>query len=154
MCAPFILSNMKNNLFEKLVGSWSLVEMIEVSLDGGEITYPMGIKPKGLIIYNHDGFMSAQIMSADSENFDTKNNAAYLAYSGPFQTDDEKETVSHTMYISLFENWRNQIQIRKVLFKDGLLHLETEQPFMYNSRLVTHKLTWKRIEQSIKTINH
>lgn len=137
-----------------MVGSWSLVEMIEVSLDGGEITYPMGIKPKGLIIYNRDGFMSAQIMSADSENFDTKNNAAYLAYSGPFQTDDEKETVSHTMYFSFLKIGETRHKSEKFLFKDGLLHLETEQPFMYNSRLVTHKLTWKRIEQSIKTINH
>lgn len=143
---------MKNNLFKILIGSWALVEMIEVPLGEGEITHPMGIKSKGLIIYNSDGYMSAQIMRVDSENFDAKNNEAYLAYSGPFQTDDEKQTVSHTMSISLFENWRNQTQIRKVLFKDGLLHLETQQPFMNNSRLVTHKLTWKRIEQSIK--NH
>lgn len=98
--------------------------------------------------------MSAQIMNINPENFETKKNTAYLAYSGPFQTDDEKQTVSHTMYVSLFENWRNHTQVRKVLFKDGLLHLETEQPFMNNSRLVTHKLTWKRIEKSIKTINH
>ncbi|KFF04146.1 lipocalin-like domain-containing protein [Flavobacterium reichenbachii] len=143
---------MKKNLFEILIGSWTLVELIEVPLDGGEIIYPMGNKPKGLIIYSGDGYMSAQIMNTDFENLDSKNNAAYLAYSGPFQTDDEKQTVSHTMYVSLFENWRDQTQNRKVIFKDGLLHLETDKPFTSNSQLVIHKLTWKRIEQSNK--NH
>ncbi|MBB4801650.1 hypothetical protein HNP37_001711 [Flavobacterium nitrogenifigens] len=143
---------MKNNLFEKLLGSWTLVELIEVPLKDGEITNPMGIKPKGIIIYNLDGYMSAQIMNTDFENSDTKNNKPYLAYSGPFKTDDEKQIVSHTMSVSLFENWRDQTQNRKVLFKDGLLHLETEKPFISNSRLVIHKLIWKRMEQSNK--NH
>lgn len=143
---------MKQKLFEILIGSWTLVELIEVSLDSGEITHPMGLEPKGIIIYNRDGYMSAQIMNADFENSVAKNNEAYLAYSGPFQTNDEKQIVSHTMYVSLFENWRDQTQNRKVLFKNGLLHLETEKPFMSNSRLVTHKLTWKRMEQSNK--NH
>lgn len=144
MYAHLFLNSMKTNLFEKLIGSWTLVELIEVPLDGGEITHPMGLQPKGLIIYNNDGFMSAQIMNTDFGNFDTKDREAYLAYSGPFTTDDEKQIVSHTMYVSLFENWRDQTQNRKVLFKDDLLHLETEKPFMSNSRLVTHKLTWKR----------
>ncbi|CAM3740560.1 lipocalin-like domain-containing protein [Flavobacterium chungbukense] len=143
---------MKENLFKKLIGSWILVELIEVPLDGGEITYPMGIKPKGIIIYNNDGYMSAQIMKTDSENSDAKDNESYLAYSGPFKTDDEKQIVSHTMYVSLLESWRNQTQNRIVLFKDNLLHLETEEPFISNSRLVIHKLTWKRIEKSNK--NH
>ncbi|MCP2029842.1 hypothetical protein L1276_005036 [Flavobacterium sp. HSC-32F16] len=142
---------MKQNLFEILIGSWTLVELIEVPLDGGEITHPMGLKPKG-VIYNHDGYMSAQIMNTDFGNFDTKDNEVYLAYSGPFKTDDEKQIVSHTMYVSLLESWRDQTQNRKVLFKDDLLHLETEKPFISNSRLVIHKLTWKRIEQSNK--NH
>jgi len=138
------LSSMKTNLFEKLIGSWILFELIEVPLDGREITHPMGLQPKGLIIYNSDGFMSAQIMNTDFGNLDTKDREAYLAYSGPFKIDDKKQIVSHTMSISLFENWRNETQNRKVLFKDGLLHLETEKPFISNSRLVTHKLTWKR----------
>ncbi|WP_426485273.1 lipocalin-like domain-containing protein [Flavobacterium sp. 2] len=143
---------MKNNLFEILIGSWTLVELIEVPLGDGKITNPMGTKPKGIIIYNSDGYMSAQIMNTDFEHSDTKDSTSYLAYSGPFKTDDEKQIVSHTMSVSLFENWRNETQNRKVLFKDGLLHLETEKPFISNSRWVIHKLTWKRTEQLNK--NH
>ncbi|TDO19761.1 lipocalin-like domain-containing protein [Pedobacter duraquae] len=37
---------MEATLFEKLVGTWSLVELIEVPVNGGEITYPMGKNAK------------------------------------------------------------------------------------------------------------
>lgn len=135
-------------LFEKLVGTWTLVELIEVPVNGGESTHPMGEHPKGLIIYNPDGYMSAQIMDTHRENFHqehwtnaTQEGSTYLAYSGPFKTDDEKQLVSHTMYISLFPNWTGQTQNRIVIFKD----IESEKPFTSNSRLVIHKLTWKRV---------
>ncbi|MFD1604809.1 lipocalin-like domain-containing protein [Flavobacterium artemisiae] len=153
---------MKRNLFEKIIGSWTLVELLEVPLDGGTTIYPMGRNPKGLIIYNRDGYMSAQIMNNESKSLDSKNSEdssneetddhyTYLAYSGPFVIDEEKQIVSHTMFISLFQKWRNQTQNRKVYFENELLHLETEN-FRSNSRLVTHKLTWKKAEKS--STNH
>lgn len=144
-------------LFEKLLGTWILVELIEVPVNGGEITHPMGGNPKGLIIYSPDGFMSAQIMDTNRKNFNqehwinatpeeyTEEGSTYLAYSGSFKTDDAKQMVSHTMFVSLFPNWTEQTQNRIVHFKNGLLHLESEKPFTSNSRLVTHKLTWKRV---------
>jgi len=148
---------MKTTLFEQLTGAWTLIQLSEVPVDAGAITYPMGEKPKGLIIYNSDGYMSAQIMNPDRKNFRqehwagaspeeyTQEGSAYMAYSGPFHTDDEKQTVSHTMFISLFPNWTGQTQTRLVHFTDGLLHLESGQPFVANGRLVTHKLTWKKV---------
>lgn len=148
---------METTLFERLLGVWTLVELTEVPLYSGGITYPMGKNPKGLIIYNQNGYMSAQIMNSERGNSHqehwtnavpeeyTQESTTYLAYSGPFSTDDEKQIVSHTMYISLFPNWTGQTQDRNVVFKDGFLHLESAKPFMSNSRLVTHKLIWKRI---------
>lgn len=149
---------MENTLFKKIVGTWTLVELIEVPVNGGETTHPMGENPKGLIIYSSDGYMSAQIMNAQRKDFHQEHwtnatpeeyaqeSSTYLAYSGPFKTDDEKQIVSHTMYVSLFPNWTGQTQNRIVLFKDRFLHLESEKPFISNSRLVIHKLTWKRVE--------
>ncbi|WP_346986052.1 lipocalin-like domain-containing protein [Chryseobacterium sp. POE27] len=148
---------METTLFEKLVGTWTLVELIEVPVNGGEITRPMGKNPKGLIIYNPDGYMSAQIMNLNRSNFRqehwinataeeyTQEASTYLAYSGPFETDDEKQMVSHTMDVSLFPNWTGQTQKRIVTFIDGFLHLESEKPFISNSRLVTHQLIWKKV---------
>lgn len=148
---------MKTSLFEKLIGTWKLAELIEVPINGGEITYPMGKNPKGLIIYNPDGYMSAQIMNPQRRNFGqedwtiatpeeyTEEASTYLAYSGPFSTDEEKQIVNHTVEVSLFPNWTGQTQSRTVIFKDGFLHLESVKPFISNSRLVTHKLTWKKV---------
>ncbi len=148
---------MEKTLFEKLTGSWKLVDLIEVAVDGGEITKPMGDDPKGLIIYNSDGYMSAQIMNPERKNFTqehwtnatpeeyTMEASTYMAYSGSFQTDDEKQIVSHIIDISLFPNWMGQTQNRKVIFRDRLLHLESEKPFLSNSRLVIHKLKWKKV---------
>jgi len=149
---------MKSTLFKQLLGSWTLVELIEVPVDGGEITYPMGRQPKGIIMYSPDGYMSAQIMNSD-RSYVTEEHAAsaplgfsqpgatYLAYSGAFYTYDEKQIVKHTMYVSLFPDWTGETQSRLVHFSDGLLHLESGQPFIANGRLVIHRLTWKRVEQ-------
>jgi len=144
-------------LFDKLIGTWTLVKLIEVPEDGSETTQPMGENPKGVIIYSPDGYMSAQIMNPNRTNFKqehwsnatpeeyTEEGSTYLAYSGPFATDDDAQTVSHTMYVSLFPNWTGQTQNRMVKFEDGFLHLESGKPFTSNSRLVKHKLTWKKV---------
>lgn len=153
----YLLMIMETTLFEKLVGTWTLVELTEVPVNGGEITLPMGENPKGLIIYHPDGYMSAQIMNLNRSNFQqehwtnataeeyTQEASTYLAYSGPFETDDKKQMVSHTMDVSLFPNWTGQTQKRIVTFKNGFLHLESEKPFISNSRLVTHQLIWKKV---------
>ncbi|MNI59704.1 hypothetical protein D3C87_625720 [compost metagenome] len=147
---------MENILFKQIIGTWSLVELIEIPVSGGAIIHPMGKNPKGLIIYNSEGYMSAQIMernrkknhqepgkNASPEEY-TQEGCTYLAYSGRFKTDDKKQMVSHMIYVSLFSDWVGQMLNRIVLFKDEFLHLESEKPFTSNSRLVTHKLIWKR----------
>ena len=151
---------METSLFNQLIGSWTLIDLIEVPVDGGEITRPMGEGAKGLIIYNPDGFMSAQIMNPDRKNFAeehytgatpeeyTQEGSTYLAYSGPFHVDEEKKTLMHSMYVSLFPNWTGQTQSRIVYFREGLLHLESGTPFISNGVKVTHKLTWKRVGQT------
>jgi hypothetical protein len=150
---------METSLFSQLIGSWKLVNLIEVAVEGGSISHPMGKEPKGLIIYSPDGYMSAQIMNPDRKNFVkehftgatpeeyTQEGSTYLAYSGPFEVDEANKTLSHTMYVSLFPNWTGQTQNRIVSFKDGLLHLESGKPFISNGLKVVHKLSWKRVTE-------
>lgn len=137
------------------------MKLIEVPVDGGEINYPMGENPKGLIIYNRDGYMSVQIMNAKSQNFHHEHGTGatkeeckqeaptYLAYSGAFSTDDDNQALYHSIYVSLFPNWTGQMQSRKVHFKDGLLHLESGEPFFKNDKMVTHKLTWVKLTNGV-----
>ncbi|NJI72261.1 lipocalin-like domain-containing protein [Sphingobacterium kitahiroshimense] len=153
---------MEATLFKRLIGTWTLVEMIEVRLENGDISYPMGTSPKGLIIYNPDGYMSVQIMNPERKNFDkerwtgataeeyVQEGSTYLAYSGPFDADEEKLILSHTMFISLFPNWSGQTQNRVIRFENEYLFLESGKPFLSEGKKVVHKLKWKRAE-NLKT---
>jgi len=40
--------------------------------------------------------------------------ATYLAYSGPFYVNEEKNSLQHEMTVSLFPNWLNNVQTRLV----------------------------------------
>ncbi len=42
----------------------------------------------------------------------------YIAYSGPFHTDEEKQPLTHSMFVSLFPNWLGETQ-RRVVKIDG-----------------------------------
>jgi hypothetical protein len=49
-------------LHNEIRGAWTLISYIEQDDDSGPITYPLGPDAQGLIIYTHDGYMSAQLM--------------------------------------------------------------------------------------------
>jgi Lipocalin-like domain len=59
----------------------------------------------------------------------------YIAYSGPFHTDEEKQTLTHSMFVSLFPNWLGQTQPRVVKIEGDMLHLSSATPIRYR---------WKR----------
>jgi len=46
-----------------LVGTWRLRSWKNVGSDGSEVD-PLGERPVGYIFYNHDGYMSVEIMAA------------------------------------------------------------------------------------------
>jgi hypothetical protein len=47
---------------EDLVGTWRLRSWKNVGSDGSEV-HPLGERPVGYIFYNHDGYMSVEIMA-------------------------------------------------------------------------------------------
>ena len=111
---------MTKTLREQLIGAWKLVSYVEKPVDGSAPSYPMGEKPEGIIMYTPDGYMSAQLERAGRPPFasgdwfrgtveEVKEEAAgYIAYCGPFQTDEEKQQLTHSMFVSLFPNWIGQ----------------------------------------------
>jgi len=58
--------------------------------------------------------------------------------------DEEKGTLTHTMFISLFPNWTGQTQPRVVKIEGDLLHLSTASPILSSGKKVNSYLTWKR----------
>ena len=43
---------------------------------------------------------------------DAEEASTYIAYSGPSHVDEEKKTLTHSMFVSLFPNWTGQTQPR------------------------------------------
>lgn len=128
---------MVQTLRERLIGAWKLVSYVEKPIDGSTPVYPMGEKPQGIVMYTPDGCMSAQLMKPGRPPFasgdwfrgtdqELKAEAlGYIAYSGHFHTDKEKQTLTHSMFVSLFPNWLGQAQARVVKIEGDMLHLGT-----------------------------
>jgi Lipocalin-like domain len=110
---------------------------------------------EGLIIYSPDGYMSGQLMkpgrpayaSGDMDRGTTEERAAaasgYLAYSGPFDVDEEAATLRHHMSVSLFPNWIGDTQERFVELDGDTLTISTA-PVIVQGIELTPRLIWKR----------
>lgn len=122
---------------EPFLGSWRLVSY-EHALPSGEVLRPFGEAPFGLILYQADGRMSAQISTgsparlASDDPFEaTAEEAAeawrtYFGYWGTFTVNTEQGIVVHHVEGSSFSNWIGTVQVRHFRF-DGAdrLILET-----------------------------
>lgn len=145
-----------NGLRERLIGAWALVSYEERPVDGSPSFFPMGKTPKGIIMYTPDGFMSAQLSKPERKPFasgdwfmasdaDFRGEAtSYIAYTGPFHVDEEKQHLTHSMFISLFPNWIGQTQPRVVRIEGDRLFLSTVSPISSGGKTVNSHLEWRR----------
>ena len=148
------------SLRERLIGAWTLESYEERPVDGSASFYPLGTTPKGIIMYTPDGFMSAQLSRLDRKPFasgdwfkasdaEFKDEAtSYIAYTGPFHVDEEKQHLTHSMFISLFPNWIGQTQPRVVRIEGDRLFLSTAQPISSSGKTVNSHLAWRRADAS------
>lgn len=150
----------EKSLRERLIGAWSLVSYEERPVDGSPSFYPMGETPKGIIMYTPDGFMSAQLSTPDRKPFasgdwfvtsdaEFKDEASsYIAYTGPFNVDEAKQHLTHSMFISLFPNWIGQTQPRVVRIEGDRLFLSSASPISSRGKTVISYLQWQRADAS------
>jgi Lipocalin-like domain len=149
---------MAEGLRARLIGAWKLVSYRENPVDGSAPFEPLGLEPHGIIMYTPDGYMSAQLSKPDRPTFASGDwfdgttedyvteATSYIAYSGPFHVDEENQTLSHSMFVSLFPNWIGQTQPRTVKVEGDLLHLGTTAPIRSGGKTVNSVLTWRRAE--------
>lgn len=147
---------MSTTLKERLVGAWKLVSYVEKPVDGSAPFYPFGQHPKGIIMYTPDGFMSAQLCRPDRKNFTSGDwfkgtpeeyeaeASSYIAYTGPFNVDEEEPTLAHSMFISLFPDWTGQTQPHVVSIEGDVLNLISASPIQSAGKTVYSYLQWKR----------
>ena len=126
---------------ERLVGGWRLVGYSETE-DGGEASHPLGDNPLGTILYTPDGYMSAQLARSGLSADDQEPDAYFIAYSGPYDVDEQARTVTHHVQVSVIPNWRGTTQIRQVQFPEpGTLVLTAEGSPREGE---TTTITWSR----------
>jgi hypothetical protein len=142
---------MKKSFRETLIGTWKLVEYsIENTKKPGERYYPLGKDATGFIIYNPDGYMSAQMMAQGRpvyENGGPHNGTleemaqaakGYMAYSGQYEVNEETQTLTHHMDVSMNPTWLGQAQERYLKLDGDTISITAP-----NSSAI---LVWKRAE--------
>lgn len=149
------------SLKNELIGSWRLLSYIEVPLDGGDSRFPMGKTPKGLLIYAPDGYMSVQISASTERNFESGDRMDatqaellacmrnYIAFSGSYTVDDLNGSVEYAIHTSLFPNWEEQKQSRKIDFEGNVLFQKSLAPIRSDGVMVHSYITWQRSEKEV-----
>lgn len=131
--------------------SWRL-ESFQSENKAGEINYPLGDDAKGVIIFAPGNRLSVHIMAADREaevadtilemfNTEAEKEMAelgYHSYSGPFDLDEEEETLTTHVELSLIPSYVGSDQTRSARIEGDTLHLS-------NVKHPERKLVWKKI---------
>ncbi|MDB5728790.1 MAG: hypothetical protein JWQ00_1995 [Noviherbaspirillum sp.] len=106
-----------------LLGRWNIISW-EQRYDDGRVTHPLGTALEGFIQYDANGQMICMIGRTDRPNFSTGGQwnasdeekaaaySSYLAYAGRYSVNGE--SVTHHVDLSLFPNWKNGDQKRRV----------------------------------------
>src|ERR1700741_4331143 len=121
-------------LREKVVGVWSLVSY-QSQDEEGNVIYPLGKDATGFIMYHPEGYMSAQLMRQGRPSYasgdlheGTKEEMAiaafgYLAYAGKYEVNEETNTFTHHMEVSMNPTWLGQQQPRVGSIEGDLLSI-------------------------------
>ena len=132
-------------LHANIVGAWELVSYTERELPDGPLTYPHGPDALGLIMYTPDGYMSAQLARPGPDEDDQEPDGYYIAYSGPYDVDEQTRTVAHRVQVSVIPSWLGTTQIRRVHFREpGMLVLSTSEPRPGDGVMSTTTISWSR----------
>jgi hypothetical protein len=146
---------------DKFVGAWRLISTEFRAEDGSLGESPYGTDSQGLLMYDAQGSMSAQLGQAHRAPFAIADRKAgsheelkaafesYQAYCGRYTVDDREHVVTHAVTLSLLPNWVGIEQRRYYKFEDGRLILRT--PAMsIGGKSLNGELVWKRIAEVMK----
>jgi len=134
------------------VGNWRLLSFESRTLDG-HVTYPMGDKLVGYIMYNDQGDMSVAFMSTNRPVFasgDARGASVeekvtafdtFFAYCGKYEIQGQK--VLHHIEVCIFPNWTGVTQERFFELAENRLTLSTP-PFLLGGTQQTSHLIWER----------
>jgi hypothetical protein len=143
------------SLRSRLIGAWELVDFAVRDMATNAEHCPWGENPLGLILYTHDGYVSAQLQRPGRTPFVTDDpfgataveyaaaGSSCIAYSGRFFVDEADQSVCHEMAVSFFPNWLGQRHRREVKIAGEFLQLTVDRP---NGEPKIATLTWRRAQ--------
>ena len=140
----------------RFIGAWRLLAC-ETRNSRGRVEFPFGDKPKGQLLYDASGNMSAQLMRTERARFASRDPAlgtdaevreafgGYIGYFGTYSIDDSTQSVTHKVHGASFPNWTGANLVRSYAFDEkGLLRLSTP-PIQVGGESLEYVLWWERI---------
>jgi hypothetical protein len=122
-------------LRDSVLGAWELVSFSSTDVATGAVEHPLGLSPRGLIVYTPDGHMSAQLANPDM--------SGYVAYGGRFAVNEETSTLHHDVTMSMMPELLVQPQFRQAAVDGDLLTLSATSSDPVGT--TTHSsLVWRR----------
>lgn len=142
------------------VGTWTLVSS-EFRRADGQVLFPLGTGAVGLLVYDENGYMAAQLMRPNRPFLHSGVELAvlievafngYTAYYGRYTIYPEKKLVVHEVQASLLPNWVGSRQERVYEFgENGRFLTLTTLPMGTESAKMTGVLVWERVGVKRKT---
>lgn len=144
-----------------LMGTWNLVRWEITYGDGRPATHPYGADASGIIVYSHDGTMSASIARAGRARLSSASVRSapeaelleafesYFQYAGTYAVRGEPgaQQVVHSVTHALNPNFVGTQQVRDMHFgADGRLTLSASDTVPGTTVVREHRLIWQRAQ--------
>jgi len=150
---------MEQNTMESplpVIGAWKLLSF-ESRESNGEVHFPYGQDPQGMLIYTAAGRMAVQLMQVNRPRFAIGDSAkgtageikasfeGYLAYFGTYNLNPAGGFVVHQVERSLFPNWEGQ-GLKRFYKLPGNQLVLTTPPTVWGGGALVSELVWERVE--------
>jgi hypothetical protein len=138
-----------------LIGTWKLISC-EAHLPDGEVKYPYGKNPIGMLVYDPSGHMCIMMMRRGRPNFSSDDplggnpeeiRSAYEgfdAYCGTYEIDRKGQIVIHHLEGSKFPNWVETDKVKFFELAQDRLVLSTT-PIMAGDEQWVVRSMWSRV---------
>jgi hypothetical protein len=121
---------------QDILGPWKLISM-EATNHEGDVFYPFGETPSGMIMYDSSGYMSYTAMRSGRPKFVSGDLAGgtpeeikaafdgFDAYCGTYELNLEGGIITHYVETSKFPNWEGSEQVRFFQVSGTRLRIDT-----------------------------
>ncbi len=125
---------------KEFIGAWRLIAL-EDRLPDGEIVYPYGRDPVGLLLYDASGKMSVQVMKRDRQPH-SSSIEDFTSFFGAYEIDPTAGVIIHHVEGHLLSESIGKALERKFEFSGDRLILKPSP---------TRRVVWERIRQGINS---